>query len=118
MKYICDEEGRILRDRGLVLERWACFFDTLLNPKFGKLRPNNIARLSQRPVTLASGAELTGNELTTTLRSIANAKAARTVELPVKLIAIGYEATVFREFPRVVKVMCHLQKYRSGGNMP
>ena len=37
-QYIRDEEGVILRDRGLVLGRWARFFGTLFKAKSDKLR--------------------------------------------------------------------------------
>ena len=74
-QYIRDEEGRLLRDPGLVLVRWGRIFDTFLNVKFNKLRLDVIEWLSQWPATHALGVEPTENELIGALRSMTNAKA-------------------------------------------
>ena len=54
-QYIRDEEGIMLRDPGLVLGRWARFFETLLNSKSDKLRLDIIEELPQSPITHALG---------------------------------------------------------------
>ena len=73
-QYIRDEEGIMLRDPGLVLGRWAKFFETLLNSKSDKLRLDVIEELPQWPIKHALGVEPTEIELIGALRSMANAK--------------------------------------------
>ena len=72
---IRDEKGRMLRDLGMVLGRWAWFFDTLLNMKSDKPRLDIIEGLPQWPVTNVFGVEPTENELIGALRLMANVKA-------------------------------------------
>ena len=119
-RYIRDKEGRMLRNPGLVLGRWASFFGTLLNAKSGRLRLDIIEGLPQWPVTHALGVELTENELIGALRSMANAKAVGSDELPIELLKLGinHDLTVLREFHRLIKLMPTNGKYRSGGEMP
>ena len=79
----------MLRDPGLVLGRWARFFDTLLNAKSDKLRLDIIEGLPQWPVTHALGVEPTENELIGALRPMASAKVVRPDELSVELLKLG-----------------------------
>ena len=53
----------MLRDPGLVLGRWAQFFDTLLNSKFDQLKLDILEGLPQWPITHALGVEPTEHEL-------------------------------------------------------
>ena len=119
-QYIRHEEGRTLRDPGLILERWARFFGTLLKAKFDKLRLDIIAGLPQWPVIHALGIETTENELTAALKWMANAKAGGPDDLPVKLLKLGlnHYPTVLREFHRMIKPVWHQRKVRSDGEMP
>ena len=98
-----------LRDPGLILGRWARFFDTLLNAKSDKLRFDIIEGLPQWPITHAPGAKPTENELIGALRSMANGKAVGPDELPVELLKLGlnYDPTVLREFYRIIKLVWH-----------
>ena len=73
--YIRDEEGKMLRDPGLILGRWARFFAALFNAKFDKLRLDIIEGPPQWPVTHDLGVEPTENAVTVALRLMANAKA-------------------------------------------
>ena len=108
-QYIRDEECIMLRDPGLVLERWARFFGTLLNSKSDKHRLGVIEELPQWPITHALGVEPTEIELIGALRSMANAKAVGPDELPVELLKLGinHDPTVLREFHRMIKRVWH-----------
>ena len=110
--YIRDEDGRMLRDLGLVLGRWVWFFDTLFEAKSDKLRLEIIEGLPQWRVTHALGAEPIENELTEFLRSMAKAKAVRPDELSVEILKLGlnHDPTVLQEFHRVVKLVWHQRK--------
>ena len=108
-QYIRDEEGIMLRDPGLVFERWARSFGTLLNSKSDQLRLDILEGLLQWPITYTLGVEPTENELTGALRSMANVKAVGPDELPVELLKlrINYDPTMLREFHRVIKLVWH-----------
>ena len=45
---VCDEEERLLRDKGRIRERWVGFFRSLLNSKYDKLDPEEAAAASSR----------------------------------------------------------------------
>ena len=102
----------MLRDPGLVLGRWARFFGTLLNSKSDQLRLDIIEGLPQWPITYALGVEPTENELIGALRSMANAKAVGTDELPIELLKLGinHNPTILREFHGAVKLVWHQQE--------
>ena len=99
----------MLRDPGLVLGRWAWFYDTLLNSKSDHLRLDIIEGGPQWPIIHALGVEPTGNELIGALRSMANVKAVRPDELPVKFLKLGInrDPTVLRDFHRLIKLVLH-----------
>ena len=111
-QYIHDEEGRMLKDPGLVLGRWARFFGTLLNAKSDKLRLDTIEGLPQWPVTHALRVEPIENELIGTLGWMEDAKAVGPEELPIELLKLGlnHDPTVLREFHRVIKLVRHQQE--------
>ena len=52
-----DEEGRLLREKGRICERWVRFFRSLLNSKSDMLDPDIPKRLPQQPVASALGIE-------------------------------------------------------------
>ena len=108
-QFIRDEEGMVLRDPGLVLGRWARLFGTFFNAKSDELRLDTIEGLPQWPITHAPGIEPTENELIGALRSMANAKAVGSAELPVKLLKLGlnHDPTVLRKFHRMIKLAWH-----------
>ena len=80
--------------------------------KCGKLTLDIIEGLPHCPVTHALGVELTENEVIAALRSMANAKAVGSDELPVELLKLGlnHDPTVLREFHRVIKLVWHQRK--------
>ena len=47
--YIKDAEGSLLRDMGLIRNRWVQWFSTLLNTKSPALDPNIVEELKVRP---------------------------------------------------------------------
>ena len=90
----------------------ARFFDDLINAKSDKLRLDIIEGLPQWPVIHALRVEPTETELTTALRSMANAKAVGAEKLPVELLKLGlnHRPTVLREFHRAMKPVWHQRK--------
>ena len=58
-QYIRDEEGRLLRDKGRIRERWVRFFRSLLNSKSDMIDADIPKRLPQHPVASALGIEAT-----------------------------------------------------------
>ena len=52
---IRDEEGRLLRDKGRIRERWVRFLRSLLNSKSDMIDADILKRLPQHPVASASG---------------------------------------------------------------
>ena len=76
--YIEDEDGVLLRDVELIHERWIRRFHTLLNAKTPRLDPNIAVGLDQWPENMPLGVQLTMQELTGTIRSLASGKAVGT----------------------------------------
>ena len=83
-----DGEGRLLRDKGRIRERWVRFFRSLLNFKSDKLDLDIPKRLPQHPVARAIGIEPT-EENATAMKGMANAKAVGPDGLPAKLLKLG-----------------------------
>ena len=65
-----DEEGRLLRDKGCIYERWMRFFHSLLNGKSDMLDPGIPKMLPQQPVASALRIEPTGEEIVTAMKAI------------------------------------------------
>ena len=84
-----DEEGRLLRDKGRIHERWVRFFRSLLNSKSDMLDPDILKRLPQHLVASAFGIEPTEEEIATAMKAIANAKAVGPDGLPAELLKLG-----------------------------
>ena len=98
-----DEEGRLLRDKGRIRERWVRFFRSLLTSKFDMLDPDIPKRLPQHPVASALGIEPTEEEISTTMKAMANAKAGGPDGLPAELLKLGLQQdrTILRELHRL-----------------
>ena len=62
-QYIRDEEGSLLRDSELILERWVRFFSDLLNGESDQLDHSIIAGIPQHPVAHVLGVEPTEEEV-------------------------------------------------------
>ena len=77
-----DEEGRLLRDKGCIRKRWVRFFRSLLNVKYDILDPDIPKRLRQQPVASAIGVEPMEEEIATSMKAVANAKAVGTAASP------------------------------------
>ena len=85
-QHVRDGEGRMLRNKGHICERWMRFFRSLLNAKSGMLDPYIPKRLLQQPVASALGTKPTEEEVATAMKAMANARAVRTDGLPVELL--------------------------------
>ena len=94
-----DEEGRLLRDKGRIRERWVRFFRSLLNSKSDTLDVDIPKRLPQHPVASALGIELTEEKIATARKAMANAKAVGPDGFPAELLKLGLQQdrTILRE---------------------
>ena len=88
---IRDEEGRLLRDKGRIRERWVRFFRSLLNSKSDMIDADIPKRLPQHPVASAFGIEPTEEEIATAMKAMANAKAVGPDGLPAELLKLGLQ---------------------------
>ena len=101
-----DEEGRLLRDKGRIRERWVRFFRSLLNSKSDMLDPDIPKRLPQHSVASALGIEPT-EEITSAMQAMANAKAVGPDGLPAELVKLGFQQdrTILLELHRLTTVI-------------
>ena len=86
-----DEEGRLLRDKGRIRERWVRFFRSLLNAKTDTLDLDIPKRLPQQPVGSALGIEPTEEEIAAAMKAAVTAKALRPYGLPGELLKLGLQ---------------------------
>ena len=86
--YVNDENGVLLRNVELIRERWVRGFHTLLNAKSQRLDPNIVKDPDQWPENIPLGVQLTMQELTDAIRSLANGKAVGPDGLSVELFKI------------------------------
>ena len=86
--YIKYENGVLLRGVELIRERWVRWFYTLLYAKSPRLDPNIAEGLDQWPENMPLGVPPTMQELTDTIRSLANGKAVGPDEVYVELFKI------------------------------
>ena len=86
--YVKDENGVLLRDVERTRERWVRWFHTLLNTKSPKLDPNIADGLDQWPENMPLGVQLTMQELTDAICSLANGKAVGPDGVSVELFKI------------------------------
>ena len=97
------DEGRLLRDKGRIRERWVRFFRSLLNSKSDMLDADIPKRLPQHPIASAHGIEPTEEEIATAMKAMANAKAVGPVGFPAELLKLGLQQdrTILRELHRL-----------------
>ena len=107
-----DEEGRLLRDKGCIRERWVRFFRSLLNSKSDMLDPDIPKRLPQHPGASALGIEPTEEEIPTAMKAMANAKAVGPDGLPAELLKFGLQQdrTILLELHRLTILIRHQGK--------
>ena len=86
--YVKDENGVLLRDVELIRERWVRWFHTRLNAKSPRLDPNIAEGLDQWPKNMPLRVQPTMQEMTDTIRSLANGKAVGPDEVSVELFKI------------------------------
>ena len=98
-----DEEGRLLRDKGRICERWVRFFRSLLNSKSDMLDADIPKRLPQHPVASALGIEPTEEAIATAMKAMANAKAVGPDGLTAELLKLGLQQdrTILRALHRL-----------------
>ena len=103
-----DEEGRLLRDKGRIRERWARFFRSLLNSKSDMFDPDIPKRLPQHPVASALGIEPTEEEITTAMKAMSNAKAVGPDGFPAELLKLGLQQdrTILLELDLTILIWC------------
>ena len=87
--YVKDENGVLLRDVDLILERWVRWFHTLLNAMSPRLDPNIAEGLDQWLENMPLGVQRTMQELTDPIRSLANGKAVGPGGVSVELFKIN-----------------------------
>ena len=104
-----DEEGRLLRDKGRIRERWVRFFRSLLNSESDMLDPDTPKRLPQHSVASALGIEPTEEEITLAMQAMANAKAVGPDGLPAELLKLGFQQdrTILLELHRLTTLIWH-----------
>ena len=102
-----DEEGRLLRDKGRICERWVRFFRSLLNAKSDMLDLDIPKTLPHHPVTSALGIEPTDEETATAVKAMRNAKAVGPDGLPAELLKLGLQQdrTILLEFHRLTTLI-------------
>ena len=86
--YVKDENGVLLRDVERTRERWVRWFHTPLNTKSPRLDPNIAESLDQWPENMPPGVQLTMQELTDAICSLANGKAVGLDGVSVELFKI------------------------------
>ena len=102
-----DEEGKLLRDKGRIRERWVRFFRSLLNAKSDMVDSDIPKRPPQHPVVSALGIEPT-EEIATAMEAMANnAKAVRPDDLPAELLKLGLQQdrTILLELHRLTTLI-------------
>ena len=91
---IRDEEGRLLRDKGRIRERWVRFFRSLLNSKSDMIDADIPKRLPQHPVASTLGIEPTEEEIATAMKAMANVESVGPYDLPAELLKLGLRLTI------------------------
>ena len=86
--YIKDEDGILLKDVGLIRERWVRWFHIFLNAKSPKLDPNIAERLDQWPENMPVGVQPMIQKLTGSIPFLANRKAVGPDGVSVELFKI------------------------------
>ena len=102
-----DEEGRLLRNKGRICERWARLFRSLLNAKSDMLDPEIPKRLQKHPVASALRIEPTEEEIAAAMKAMTNAEAVGPDDLPAKLLKFGLQLdrTILLELQRLTTLI-------------
>ena len=87
--YVKDENGVLLRDVGLIRERWVRWLHTLLNAKLPRIDPKTAGDLDQWPEYMLLGVQPTMQELTDAIRPLANGKVVGPDGVAVELFKIA-----------------------------
>ena len=106
-KCVCDEGGRLRRDKGRIRKRWVRFVRSLLNSKSDMLDPDIPKRLPQQPVAGALGIEPTEEEISAAIKAMANDKSVGADRLHAELMKLGLQQdrTILLEFHRLTPLI-------------
>ena len=109
---IRDEEGRLLRDKGRIRERWVRFFRSLLNSKSDMIDADIPKGLPQHPVGSTRGIEPTEEEIATAMKAMANVKTVGPDGILAEILKLGLQPdrTILRELHRLTILIWRLGK--------
>ena len=105
-----DEKGVLLRDVGLIHERWVRWFHTLLNAKSTRLDPNIAEGLDQWSENMPLGVQPTMLELTDAIHSLADGNAVGPDGVSVELFKITLNGD-----PALRRRLLDIVSYLEGG---
>ena len=88
-QYIRDEEGRLLRGKELISQRWARYFRSLLNSESDGLDPGITMMFPLQPAAYDLGVEPTDDDVAVELRGMRNSKAVGPDGLSVDFLNLG-----------------------------
>ena len=88
-----NDEGRSLRDKGRIRERWVRLLRLLLNAKSDMLDSDIPKRLPQHPAASTLGIEPMEEEIATSMKAMVNAKAVGPDGLPAELLNSAFNKT-------------------------
>ncbi|CAM9464035.1 unnamed protein product, partial [Sphacelaria rigidula] len=88
-QYIRDEDGNLLRDRGLISGRWERYVSTLLNAISATVDRTIIEKISQRPIALSLGNPPSPSETMEALRAMSNGKETDPDGIPAEIPKLG-----------------------------
>ena len=102
-----DEEGRLLRDKGRILERLSAILPLAAASEMRHAHPDIPKRLLQHPLASALGIEPTEEEIATAMKAMANAKEVWPDGLPAELLKHGLQQdrTILLELYRLTTVI-------------
>ena len=89
-QFIMGEDGRLLKDKVPILDRWAGYFGTLQNTKSPKLDPTISGLFPQRPLAPSLGDEPIMDGMTAVIRGMPNWKTVGPDSLPAELLKIDH----------------------------
>ena len=104
---IKDEDGNLLRDPTLILERWARWFHTLLSTKSPTLDPRVVNKVKLWPTCVPLDDVPSMLEVQQAIRGMANKKAVGPDELPAELIKLFLDGdqVLLRQFYAIIRTI-------------
>ena len=116
------EDGRLLRDKDFITQRWTRLFHSLLNAKKAeKLYSNITSKLPRQTMEANLGVEPMEGDIALALQAMTNSKAVGTEGLSAELLKLGLnqDRSILRELHRLITRPPGAKgKSHSGGKMP